>query len=109
MIAATPLVTVSMQILITLLEMTGRAPSPSRAMRKAFTDAHGKPEPLQDSKSYNTGYLKIDIVGDSSWIFHVAENTPGASMSGKKRLKPSGWEFSVEGIHRLVKDYISMH
>ena len=109
MIEATPLVTVSMQILITLLEMTGRVPSLSRAMRKALTDAHGKPEPLQDIKSYNTGYLKIDIVGDSSLIFHVAENTPGASMSGKKGLKPAGWEFSVEGIHRLVKDYISMH
>ena len=24
-------------------------------------------------------------------------------------LKPPGWEFSIEGIHRLVKDYISMH
>jgi hypothetical protein len=109
MIEATPLVTVSMQLLVTLLEMTGRVPSLSGAIRKALTDAHGKPEPLRNIKSFDTGYLKIDIVGDSTLIFHLAENTPGASVCGKKITKPAGWEFSVEGIHRLVKDYISMH
>ena len=38
MIEATPLVTVSMQLLATLLEMTGRVPSLSGAIRKALTD-----------------------------------------------------------------------
>ena len=109
MVEATPLVTVSMQMLITMLEMTGRVPSLSGAMRKALTDAHGKPEPLQNIKSFDTGYLKIDIVGDSSLIFHLAHNTPGASSNGKQITKPKGWNFSVEGIHKLLKDYISMH
>ncbi len=49
MVEATPLVTVSMQMLITMLEMTGRVPSLSGAMRKALTGAHGKPEPLKTS------------------------------------------------------------
>ena len=92
MIEATPLVTVSMQILITMLEMTGRVPSLSGAMRKALTDAHGKPEPLQHIKSFDTGYLKIDIVGDSTLIFHLAHNTPGASVCGKQITK-QGLEF----------------
>ncbi len=42
-------------------------------------------------------------------IFHVAENTPGASMDKGKLVKPTDWKFSVRGIHQLVKDYISMH
>ena len=88
MIEATPLVITSMQILTTLLEMTGRVPGLSGAMRKALTEAHGKPEPLQDIKSYDTGYLKVDVVGDSSLIFHVAENTPVASLDGKKVVNP---------------------
>ena len=53
--------------------------------------------------------MKIDIVGDSTLIFHLAHNTPGASVCGKQITKPKGWNFSVEGIHKLVKDYISMH
>jgi hypothetical protein len=109
MIEAMPVVTMSMQILVTLLEMTGRVQSLSAAMKHALVNAHGNPEPLNNIKSYDTGYLKVDIYGDSSLIFHVSENTPGASVVKGKVVKPKDWKFSVEGIHKLVKDYISMH
>ena len=64
---------------------------------------------MQHLKSFDTGYLKIDVVGDSSLIFHLAHNTPGASMDGKKIIKPKGWDYSIEGIHKLLNAYISMH
>ena len=109
MIEAMPVVTMSMQILVTWLEMTGRVESLSAAMKHALVNAHGNPEPLNNIKSYNTGYLKVDIYGDSSLIFRVSENTPGSSVVMGKVVKHKGWKFSVEGIHKLVKDYISMH
>ena len=61
MIEAMPVVTMSMQILVTLLEMTGRVKSLSAAMKHALVNAHGNPEPLNNIKSYDTGYLKVDI------------------------------------------------
>ena len=42
-------------------------------------------------------------------ILHLAHNTPGAGVDGKHIIKPKGWDFTIEGIHKLVKNYISMH
>ena len=104
-----PVVTMSMQILVTLLEMTGRVQNLSEAMKHALKAAHGNPEPLDDIKAYDLGHLQVDIFADSSMIFHPAASTPGASVVNGKLIKPKGFVHSVEGLHRLVKDYISMH
>ena len=109
MIEAVPELTMNLQTLATLLDMTGRVPNLGISMKRALVAAHGNPEPLDDIKAYDLGYLKVDIFADSSMISHPAASTPGASVVNGKLIKPKGFVHSVEGLHKLTKDFISMH
>ncbi len=105
MTAAVPELTMAMQTLATMLDMSGRATNLCAAMSKSFKEAHGDPELVKRLKAPDLGYVKVDIFADSALIFHPAATTPGASILNGKLVKPKGFEHSVAGLHKLIKDF----
>ncbi len=99
-----PQLTMAMQTLATMLDMSGRATNLCAAMRKYLMEAHGDPDPAKGLKAPDLGYVKVDIFADSSLIFHPAATTPGASILNGMLVKPKGFENTVAGLHKLIKD-----
>ncbi len=55
------------------------------------------------------GHVKIDILSDSSLMFHCAPSTTGAQTVGGRLVKPKNFELTVLPIHKLVKTFVSTH
>ena len=65
MTTALPELTMAMQTLVTMLNISGRATNFCAAMKKFLTDARGDPEPANGLRAPDLGHVKVDVFADS--------------------------------------------
>ncbi len=104
-----PEMTMAMQTLTTLLNLSNLAPNLAAAFKEWLKNARGDPEPFKKLSSPNLGHVKTDVIADSSLLFHHAPSTPGARIVGGKLVKPQDFELTVIPLHKLIKDFVAMH